>query len=555
MLPILIAAVATLFVVRLGGAGREWLPSSGALALLLAGLHVGAVLRQPPRWRDWRGSIERHHFALALAVIVIVSFAVRIPGFASDLGHVPLDVDEDRLAGNVKHYFTAGELPHETVEHYPGAVFWLLSAASFLSYLRGLVGGSPAPVTTLPVEMFAEAARAANIAVAGATVWMTGLLGRRLSGPAAGLLAAALVAIAPLAVETTTLVRNDPGMVLAVVATVYAAVVCHATRRPGWGVTAGALAGIATAIKYSSVFVLVPVLVAAVAAEGTSRERTRRAVVCFAAFVIAVAISNHFVWSDFPNFLRQLSDQIAITGRGHYAATDNPAGFHVAILGRFGVGWPLLLLAAGFVVYGLSTRRAMLWIFLGFPVLYIWLMTQRPSQFPRWVYPLLPFVCIAGAAALIAVVGAMAGLIPVFPRRTRRVGQGAVAAFVIVALWWPAWTGTVSFSRRVTPPTHTRVERWIEAHATPGTVVLLGHGWLTLPRPMIETRRVADLSVPLDGGIGALAATGADWVVVPEPWFGHPALKRLGFLQRVHASRGFGGALGYDYEVYAIPKK
>ena len=27
-------------------------------------------------------------------------------------------------------------------------------------------------------------------------------------------------------------------------------------------------------------------------------------------------------------------------------------------------------------------------------------MTQRPSQFPRWVFPLLPFVTIAGVGGL-----------------------------------------------------------------------------------------------------------------------------------------------------------
>ncbi len=554
MFPILIAVAATLFVVRLGGAGQSWLPSAGSLALLLLAVHVAAATRWTTRLRDWREILERHRFGLVLAAIVVLAFMVRFPGYAADLGHVPLDIDEHRLAANVRHYFTTGELDHRTVEHYPGVVFWLLAAASFIKYFMRLSAGAVLAPDTLPVELFAQAARAANIWVAGATVAMTGLLGRRVSGPAAGLLAAALIAIAPLSIEVTTLVRNDAGMVLAVVATVLTALVLHSTRRIGWAVTAGALAGIATGIKYSSVFVIVPVLIAAIA-EGTARERLRRALVAFAAFVLAVAISNHFVWSDFPTFLRQLADQIAITGRTHYAATDNPAAFHVAILSRFGVGWPLLLLAAGFIIYALTTRRAGMWIFITFPVLYMWLMTQRPSQFPRWVYPLLPFVCIAGAAALIAVAGVLFRAAPAFPRRARLLAQAAVAVLIAIFLWPPVWAGAVSFSRRVTTPTHTQVERWMAERVAPGTVVLLGNGWLTLPRTLFEVRRVENLTVPLDSGVDALAATGADLVVVPEPWFGHPTLRRLGFLQRFHASRGFGGRQGYDYEIYVIPKR
>lgn len=554
MFPIFIAAAATLFVVRLGGAGQSWLPSTGSLALLLAVLHIAAVLRKSPHARDWRGSVERHRFAISLAAIVILAFIVRVPGFASDLGHVPLDVDEDRLAGNIKHYFTTGELPHRTVEHYPGAVFWLMAGASFIRYFLRLGSGAVLAPDTVPIELFAHAARAANIAVAAATVWLTGLLGRRVSGNAAGLLAAALIAIAPLSVDVTTLVRNDAGMVLTVVATVLAALVLHSTQRLAWAATAGALAGIATAIKYSSVFVLVPVLIAALSG-ADSGGRIRRALVAFAAFVLAVAISNHFVWSDFPNFLRQLSDQIAITGRAHYAATDNPAAFHVAVLSRFGVGWPLLLLAAGFIVHGLTTRRSVMWILIGFPVLYLWLMTTRPSQFPRWVYPLLPFVCVAGAAAFVAVVRWVARVTPAFPPRARLAGRAALALIIVGALWPPLWEGAVSFSRRVTTPTHTQVERWIEEKVAPGTIVLLGNGWLALPRTLFDVRRVEDLTVPLDGGVETLAATGADLVVVPEPWFGHPTLKRLGFLQRFHASRRFGGRQGYDYEIYVIPKR
>jgi hypothetical protein len=54
------------------------------------------------------------------------------------------------------------------------------------------------------------------------------------------------------------------------------------------------------------------------------------------------------------------------------------------------------------------------------------------------------------------------------------------------------------------------------------------------------------------GTIDQLA--GADWLVVPEPYFGNPMLRRLGFVQRFHADRSFGGHLGYDYEIYAVPK-
>ena len=74
---------------------------------------------------------------------------------------------------------------------------------------------------------------------------------------------------------------------------------------------------------------------------------------------------------------------------------------------------------------------------------------------------------------------------------------------------------------------------------------------LALDTPM-EVRRVADLRGTLDTGIEALA--GSQWLVVPEPVFGHPTLRRLGLVAQIRASLGFGGHLGYDYEIYAVPR-
>ena len=127
----------------------------------------------------------------------------------------------------------------------------------------------------------------------------------------------------------------------------------------------------------------------------------------------------------------------------------------------------------------------------------------------------------------------------------------AIPVFVFAVLAQPAWSGAVSFSRRVTRPTHTLVEAWIAEHASPGSVVLLGHGWLDLSGSKLVIRRV-HLDTVLDGGIEQLA--GSDWVVVPEPYFGKPTLRRLGFVQRFHAEQSFGGNVGYDYDVYAVPK-
>ena len=538
-------------VLRLAGFGRSWLPSPLALVLVIALAHF-IELRSRISRDAARTFFARHAFVISLAAIVALSLFVRLPGIGADLGHTPLDIDENRLAGSVKHFFDTGAVDHQTVEHYPGAVFWLFAGASFVSYVRGLTHGVELPPDQIPIGHYVLAARVANVFVAAAIVWLTGLIGRRASGAFAGLLAALVVAIVPLSIDTTTVVRNDPGTVLAVMGAVFAALAFHDTRKPSWLITAGVSAGVATAIKYSSMFAVVPPLIAAAAA-GAVATRAQRAVWTLLAFAAAIAITNHFIWWDFTNFLRQLTAQVALTASGHWAATGNPPAFYMMVLSRFGPGIVLLVLSGIFVVYALSARRVDLWIVIAFPVLYLAFMTQRPAQFPRWVFPLVPFVGIASGAVLgvIVRVGARTTS-PLAGFGARLAARAALAGVVAVAVAQPAWNALVSFSRRVTPPTHALAEQWLETHAAPGSTVASDLHFLDFTDSKLKVRRLDFETVMPAGEIDALA--GADWLVVPEPYFGNPMLRRLGFVQRFHADQSFGGHLGYDYEIYAVPR-
>ena len=273
--------------------------------------------------------------------------------------------------------------------------------------------------------------------------------------------------------------------------------------------------------------------------------------IAFGAFLGAVAVTNHFMWADFPNFLRQLSDQVAITGSGHWGATTNPGRYYLDTLTGPGAGWALVVLAAGFSAHALTTRDPRRWIVVSFPVLYIWFMTQRPSQFPRWVYPMLPYVAVAGSAALVAIARVLRERIASRRQPFGRSAELAVAGLILAVLSQPAWGGAISFSRRVTPTTHALTESWLRTNAPEGNIVLLGRGWLDVRDAPFSTRRVPNLRATLDAGLEPLA--GCNWVVVPEPVFGHPALKHLALTERFIADYGFGGNLGYDYEVYAVP--
>jgi hypothetical protein len=541
---------ATGILCRLVGVDVSWLPPTPVLAVLLALSHGAEWLVRQGRGLD--GTLVRKHaFFIGVVALAALTLAVRLPGLTSDLGHVPLDIDEFRLAANIQHYFVTGELLHQTVEHYPGLAFWLFADAAFLRFMRGLSAGLVTTPAHLNVTEFVAAARIANVFVGAGIVMLTASIGRRIAGTWAGLLAGFLVAIAPLSVDTTTVCRCDPVMVFAALTAVDLALVAQERALVRWFVVAGAVAGVAAGVKYSGVFAIVPVLLATLALT-SCQDGLKAAASAFGAFIAAIAITNHFIWYDFPNFLIQLTLQVAITGSGHWAASTNPGGFYVEILDRFGPGAPLVAIAGTFAILTLTTRRLSWWILVSFPLLYFGFMTSRPSQFPRWVYPLLPFVAVA-ASAMIALAIAFARAEVTRRSSSMRLVRWGSVVVLSGLLVSPVWAGIVSFSRRLATPTHELAETWVRSHARPGAVVIVGRGWLDLSGAPFEVRRVDDLKKTLDGGLDALA--GAQMIVVPETCFYHPTLGQLGFLDRIHAEWRVGSGYGYDYEFYAIPQR
>ena len=131
---------------RLAGVGITWLPSAvslatcGLAALALKGLAIHRV-QFVAAASDWRGLLDRYGFAIGLAALALLAVLIRLPSIGADLGHQPIDIDEHRLASNVKQFFVTGEIGHRTVEHYPGAFFWALTGASLPDVSARVDGG------------------------------------------------------------------------------------------------------------------------------------------------------------------------------------------------------------------------------------------------------------------------------------------------------------------------------------------------------------------------------------------------------------------------------
>lgn len=551
----LIAAAALLL--RIGGYGAGVIPPALVclailVALVAAGRWADAVqLRgRAHAAADLRAWASENSFWLTLSAVALLAAVVRLAAITQDLGHVAPGIDENRLNSSILFFFRTGEIDHRTVEHYPGVHFWLLTGSYLLAYLRGLTQGLADTFAGMPREVFFAAGRLVSTAESVATVVLVGLLGRRLAGARTGLWAAGLLALAPLSISLGRQLRNDAAQTMLIVAAVYVALGVYRRGHSGYApLLAGALAGLAAGVKYTGVFALIPVLLAAVSTEDTAR-RGRASVLALGGFVAAALTSNHFVVTDLPRLVYQLSSQIQITGPLHWAAQDNPAAFHVMILATRVVGWPLLILGAATLVVHLAAGRWRWWVFAAYPLVYIGFVSGRPSQLPRWVYPAAPFAAIIAAAGLVAVTAYLGRRMDAADRPRLAWAAGPILAFILVSP--VVWRTATELNRRFGAPTYRVAEEWLEHNTAAGDRILIQRRWLDLDPKRFSLNRVASLQDQLDGGRHALAAN--DWIVVHEALRRHSTLEALTLGKDITVDAFLGGNQGPDFAIYAAPR-
>jgi len=548
---------AGLLLLRLGGYGHGIAPSAGIFLAILLLLLVYERLHGElavhgreaalSRWRDWVG---RHGFALGLAAITVLALGLRFFALTREFGHLPPNVDENRLNVSILHLFRTGDIDYRTVEHYPGIHYWMLAGTYLFAYVWGLMSDVGRSLGQMPANYFLGFGRAVSALQSTATVVLVGVLGRRLVCARAGLLAALVMALAPLSILVGRQLRNDAAATMLIVAAVIVALGVYRRGFRLWeAALGGALAGLAAGVKYTGVFALLPVLLACALSEDRLR-RGQAAGLALAGFLAAALLSNPFVWADIPNLLVQLSDQISITGEGHWAAQDNPAGYHVMTLVHRVLGWPMLLLGAAVLAYHLAAGSKRWWVFAIYPLTSIWFVAQRPSQLPRWVYPEAPFMAVAAAAGLVALLAWANRRFPAVQRdRTRRT---VLAALTIIVFLSPMIrTNALNLSLLISTPTWTLTEQWVESNAAQGDRILLDRYWLQLDAARYDLNR-QPLDEVLDQGSYELAAN--DWIVVHEQLFGHAALGNLRRVGRITLDHSFFGTQGPDFFIFQPPE-
>jgi len=484
-----------------------------AAVLVACAIALAAAEWGLPRGRGaWRDIVRRAAPVVILAAILGVAFGLRLWGITSGLPQSYV-ADEYDFVHAVLRMMKGGDLnPHSW--YHPSLQPYLALATYTAVFLLEVPRGRWSHVHQITEEDMLYWGRFTGVMAGTATVLATFFLARRLFGPRVGLLAAALMAVFPAAVQHSQYNKPDP--VLALMTTISVLVILVYLERGGGAraLAAGAVIGLSLSAKYNGIVVIVPFLLAVAFRHGRRALTRPDLYVGGAGIVLGFVLGCPYFLSEFNIFLDHVADDIytyAYAGRAGAEGVDNWAG-HATYTYRYGAGiWATMaaVCGLGLVLYRMNAALA---VFVSFPILYYgYYSTQRVNYRPN-LLPIYPFLAVLAAYACVELLRWGAS-------RARPHGPliRLASAGLLLALLAPPLRTAVRYNIETTRrDTGNEAREWIQRTFPPGTHFALERHTPVLDRARYKITQEARL---ITRSVKSYRDQGVEYLVVSSMTF------------------------------------
>ncbi len=378
--------------------------------------------------REWREASDLRSSTAGLALVVVSAVLLRF----WNLSVLPVPAPGEAAVFDplLAILRTGTSNPHHFEQPTLGIFLQLI--VGIARFLAGAVAGRWTTVDACAPIDLAPWGRGFNALVGVATVLVVYRAGTRW-GSRHALLAAGLVAVAPLNVAASHLVTaTAPLTLLAALAFLYS-IEATETGGPAAFLRAGIAAGLAAAVRYEGGAVLLLPLLAAWLTGNPNGTRLVRAGAAAGGWLLAFLVAVPFTLLDLPAFLN---------GFATWAAAERvPGGIGAAgilLVLLHTMRWPaliLLLAGCGLVIVRAVTGpghvRSILLI--AFPVTWFALAARSGNGELLMIAPMVPSLCLIAAIAVISGVSLLRRF--AIPRAPR---TALIAALTIAAVLPPA---------------------------------------------------------------------------------------------------------------------
>jgi 4-amino-4-deoxy-L-arabinose transferase-like glycosyltransferase len=405
---------------------------------------------------------------LVLIALLVIALGLRVWGifYGIQEGYHP---EEPRQIAIALNMIKSGDFnPYRF--NYPSVLFYVLAFAYVWYFLFGVSRGVFTSLADLapPQQYYLGGAyvpfptqflygRGVVILFGLVTVVLVYLVGKRLFGHRAGLIAAAFLAFSPTHALHSHFI--DPN-VLVTFFTLLAFYFAHRIAETGDRtayILAGLSAGVAISTKYNVAPILVTLPIAHLMRRAGSRATGGNLLLGLGLIALGFFLGTPYALLDMPTFLNSLATVFGHYSGGH-AGHEGSSWFwylKTLVVDTDGV-IPLLALLG--TLWGLRTDRGCTILLTAFPLLYYLTMSVFAVRFEWNLLPLLPFVYLLAASFVFRLASLLVSRIPNLSIRLNLV----LAVIAGLALLYPAAGILVRDYHLSQEDVRTTTTRWFE---------------------------------------------------------------------------------------------
>ncbi|MDZ7372001.1 MAG: glycosyltransferase family 39 protein [candidate division KSB1 bacterium] len=410
---------------------------------------------------------------LALAAVLLMALIWRIWKIEDRLPYV-YHADEPRWVKISQDIFKTGNLnPH--FFNYPSMLFYVNAAAYAPYYLIGKTTGKfSSPQDILPAHnqvMGSYFVPYPSTMIMGrlitalfnlATVGLVYFIGKRLGGPAVGLIAALFLAVEPTNIDNARIVGPDALMTFFCVAvSAFALQILDRGRLRDY-LAAGLAVGFAVASKYNAVLIAAVIPVAH-ALRGNRPILDNRPLYAALAGIAGFLFVMPFALLDFRTFIRQ-----ALWEASHYSRAGHPGMEGKALFWYLRymakTGAPLYLFAALQILRGILHRHRSTLLLSAFPVTYFAFISLMKVRNDRTFLPIIPFAALLAAQFILY-------LHQEILRRTKGRFSFAAVLLVLLVLLQPLRLTLREHATHLRPDSRDLAREWVYANIPQGSKI------------------------------------------------------------------------------------
>ena len=450
-------------------------PAISRKTLLLVSVALGGAAFWTDRvglrvgWRPMWAFARRHSVWIVLVMILGVAFGLRLWGITYGLPQSFISDEYDYVHSYLQMIKRGDFNPRWWI--HPSMQAYVNVGVYLIVFVAQVSSGRWHSVQELAVEDFLYWGRfGAGVVPGTLAVLATFFLGRRMFGSGVGLMAAALMAVFPGAVEWSQYNKPDP--LLALMAPFSILLILYYMDYGGKTLAflCGIAFGLTAAAKYNGGFVVLTFLLAVIL---THRSRFLKAPDLYLGATGSVAgffIGCPYWFSDFARFIDHVADALYNYGHAGWPGASGVDNwyFHAHYAVVYGTGalaFFAALVGLAFLLTRLDNRMI---VFLSFPVLYYGYYSSQLMNFPGNLMCVYPFIAVFAVVGIQVAASALTRL-PTGKAVSALMRPVGVAVLLTLSLWAPL-SATVRHNVEWNRPNTGDMARlWVDAHIPPNT--------------------------------------------------------------------------------------